>query len=105
MVTYYIIAKTKDNKNFKLIFSPEYKEIEFIFSYKTVMDAIKKGDDYRVVYSDDGKLVIGSKIVHVDEFMSKDKLYHEHIISIHNDTLKDNLMELPIFEIVNKVKK
>ena len=95
----YITARTEDWKNFKLFFSLEHQEIEFILSYESILTGIKRDEDYNVVYYEDGEPIIGSKLMIVDEYETNGKTVLEHLSAIHNKTKKDNLLELPIFEI------
>jgi len=100
----YITARTKDWKDFKLFFSLEHQEIEFILSYKNVLDAIKRNDEYKIVYYENNEPIVGSKLTIVKEYKSNGKTILEHLTAIHNNTQKDNLLELPLFEIIDMKK-
>lgn len=97
----YITARTKDWKDFKLFFSLEHQEIEFILSYKKILEAIKRNDEYKIVYYENDEPIVGANLTIVKEYESNGKTILEHLTAIHNNTLKDNLLELPIFEISN----
>jgi len=97
----YITARTKDWKNFKLFFSLDHQEIEFILSYDNILKAIKRNDEYRIIYYENNKPIIGSKLTNVNEYEIDGKTIKEHLSTIHNDTLNDNLLNLPLFKIMD----
>ncbi len=93
----YIKEISKDKNYFKVIYSIERKDIEFIWKRKTIVDAIKRGHKYMTVFEENGKLVEGAKIHLHESFESNGRIHPDYLMTYKNDKLEDNLSELPNF--------
>ena len=86
-------------KHFKVIYSIERKDIEFIWSREVIINAIKKGHKYKTVFLEKNKLVEGADIHLHESFETKNGRIHHpnYLMTIKNDKFEDNLSELPNF--------
>ena len=100
----YITARSEDWKRFKLFFSLEHQEIVFTLSYEIILNAIKRNDEYRIVYYENNAPIVGSKLTIIEEYEKDGKITKEHLSTIHNSTINDNLKNLPLFEIMDLKK-
>ena len=85
----YIKEISKDKKFIKVIYDVNHPEIEFIWQYDVVKNAIKNGKSYKTIYEEDEKLLVGANVYLNGEFLTTHK----------NNTINDNLNELKTFEI------
>ena len=88
---------SKDKKYFKVIYSIERKDIEFIWDYNTIVNTIKKGHKYKTVYENNGFLTEGDDIYLHEGFESNGRIYSDYLMTIKNIKYRDNLNELPKF--------
>ena len=93
----YIKEVSKKNQEVKVIYSLERPDIEFIWSIETVKKSIKKGHDYKTVYTENNKLIEGSLVSLTKEFESNGRIHPEYLITARNSVINDNLSELPRF--------
>jgi len=83
----YLKEISKDKKFFKVIYSIEREDIEFIWSKETIINGIKNNRNYKTVYYNNDKLLEGADVI----------LQENHLVTVKNDKIEDNLSELPIF--------
>ena len=83
----YIKAIGKNRQDVKVIYSKERPDIEFIWSFDVIKNAIEKGHEYRTVITKDGKLIEGAKV----------EIHNDYLTTHKNNEIIDNLNELPTF--------
>ena len=84
----FIKEVSKKNQEVKVIYSLERPDIEFIWNIETIKNAIKKGHEYKTVYTEDNKLVEGAEVIISG---------YDYLTTKQNHETKDNLSELPTF--------
>ena len=84
----YIKEISKNHDEVKVIYSLERPDIEFVWSFEIIKEAIRKGHDYKTVYTENNRLVEGAEV-----FLSS----YDFLTTKPNHENKDNLSELPTY--------
>ena len=84
----YIKEISKKHNEAKVIYSLERPDIEFIWCLELIKAAVRKGHEYKTVYTENNRLIEGSEVI-----ISS----YDYLTTQRNHEKQDNLGELPTF--------